>query len=213
MDAEVALRGEDGWGRWRTLLGQLVGRRNGLAAELAAAYMLGPSHPPPLLDATALERHIDNCWMAGGAGADEDDGGALRRSLPAAASPASFGSGKLTEAFPSTALGRNGDAAAGRGAAGMPPARLSVAGLEIPANLVRRILHGEDGLGGPGSPDEEQRVAAALGYVAHIVERLAAYLDIPLRYPPIHPPLCAGAIDAGPASLSPTQSPQAPTQG
>ncbi|GAX84891.1 hypothetical protein CEUSTIGMA_g12312.t1 [Chlamydomonas eustigma] len=64
-----------------------------------------------------------------------------------------------------------------------PPAKLSIVGLEIPPQLVRLILHGEDGLGGPGSPDEEARMAAALGYMAHMVERLAFYLDVPLRYP------------------------------
>ena len=60
------------------------------------------------------------------------------------------------------------------------PLRLSVAGIEIPSNLVRCILHGLDGL---GEADEEARIAAALGYVVHIVERLSFYLDIPLRFP------------------------------
>lgn len=59
--------------------------------------------------------------------------------------------------------------------------RLLVCGLELHPNLARRGLEGTMGWG--GDYDEEQRVAAALGYVAHIVDRLAAFLDIPLRFP------------------------------
>ena len=60
------------------------------------------------------------------------------------------------------------------------PIHLSVVGIELPADLVRRILHGLDGQVGP---DEETRIAAALGYIAHILDRLSFYLDIPLRFP------------------------------
>ena len=47
----------------------------------------------------------------------------------------------------------------------------------------------------------DNRAAAALGYVAAMVDRLAGYLDVPLRYPLLllgsrsavleHPPSCA----------------------
>ena len=47
----------------------------------------------------------------------------------------------------------------------------------VPPDLVRRILYD-----GEGSFDEGHRLAAALGYVAHIVDRLALYLDVPLRW-------------------------------
>ncbi|KAF6258716.1 hypothetical protein COO60DRAFT_1089462 [Scenedesmus sp. NREL 46B-D3] len=59
--------------------------------------------------------------------------------------------------------------------------RLLVAGLELPANLSKRGLQGSMGWG--GDFDEEARVAAALGYVAHMVQLLSIYLEVPLRYP------------------------------
>ncbi len=59
--------------------------------------------------------------------------------------------------------------------------RLSICGLELPASLARRGLQGT--MGWNGTYDEEQRVAAALGAMAHAVERLAWVLGIPLRYP------------------------------
>eukprot|EP00955_Chlamydomonas_euryale_P012337 132668-Chlamydomonas_euryale.AAC.1 len=68
----------------------------------------------------------------------------------------------------------------GGGPRGAPsPVRLAIVGLEVPADLLRRVLYD-----GEGSFDEEQRAAAALGYIAHVVDRLAAYLAVPLRYPP-----------------------------
>ena len=163
-DAERSLQGEQGVGRWQALVAETVGRRNVMVSELACAYQVGPSHPSSALDAAALERHIDSCWMAGGMDDDGDD----REAEPAGqlVSSSSRNNGSL-QRFPN-----------GRGS---PASRLSVVGLEIPPDLIRRILH--DGPGGPGSTDEEQRIAAALGYMAHIVERLAAYLDVPLRYP------------------------------
>lgn len=47
--------------------------------------------------------------------------------------------------------------------------------------MAKRSLQGS--VGWDGDADEEQRVAAALGYAAHAAERLAAYLDVPLRFP------------------------------
>jgi len=59
--------------------------------------------------------------------------------------------------------------------------RLLVGGLELPSTLSKRGLQGSMGWG--GDLDEEARVAAALGYVAHVVSLLSTYLDVPLRYP------------------------------
>lgn len=59
--------------------------------------------------------------------------------------------------------------------------RLSICGLELPPSLARRGLEGT--MGWNGTYDEEQRVAAALGAMSHVVERLAWVLGIPLRYP------------------------------
>lgn len=67
-----------------------------------------------------------------------------------------------------------------------PPAqpltpRLQICGLELRPDLAKRGIQGC--LGWDGDSDEEQRIAAALGYVALVTERLAGYLDVPLRFP------------------------------
>ncbi len=59
-------------------------------------------------------------------------------------------------------------------------ARLTICGLELEPDLAKRALDGDGwGLGAA----EAERAAAALGYMARLAERLAALLDVPLRYP------------------------------
>ena len=70
-------------------------------------------------------------------------------------------------------------------------ARLVIGNLELDAGLVERALQGL--LGWDKEPEDEQHIAVALGYVAHLVDRLAAYLHVPLRYP-IHPGQSISAI-------------------
>jgi hypothetical protein len=53
-------------------------------------------------------------------------------------------------------------------------------------------------MGWGGDLDEEARVAAALGYVAHIVALLSSYLDVPLRYPLIPSSSRSFIIDPAP---------------
>ena len=62
------------------------------------------------------------------------------------------------------------------------PCRLLVAGLELSPQVAKRGLEGSMGWDG-AHHDEEQRVAAALGYVAAMVRLVAGYLDVPLRFP------------------------------
>ncbi len=50
-----------------------------------------------------------------------------------------------------------------------PHARLLIYGLDVAPNLARRGLEGT--MGWNGQYDEEQRVAAALGYMAHVVSK------------------------------------------
>ena len=161
------MSGVEGVGRWKVLVAALVGRRNQLVSELARAYQMGPSQPPPPLDADALERHIDSCWMAGGMGGDDEEVGHRRRKQM---DPYSRMAKRDEEGRSFQHQSKVEDSSA---------VQLAVAGLEITPNIVRHILHGQDGL---SSPDEDIRVAAALGYVAHIVALLSRYLDVPLRY-------------------------------
>lgn len=70
-------------------------------------------------------------------------------------------------------------------------ARLVIAGLELDPGQVEKGLEGL--LGWDKDPEDEQTIAVALGYVAHLVDRLAAYLHVPLHYP-IHPGQSVSAI-------------------
>lgn len=57
-----------------------------------------------------------------------------------------------------------------------------VGGLELEPDLARRAAD-PDGGGWRAGGAAAERAAAALGYVARLVQRLAALLDVPLRYP------------------------------
>ncbi|CAD7696004.1 unnamed protein product [Ostreobium quekettii] len=58
---------------------------------------------------------------------------------------------------------------------------LSVVGLDLPPGLVKQVVDGL--MGWSSDPDQCQRTAAALGYVAHMVHLLGLYLDVPPRFP------------------------------
>ncbi|GLI61802.1 hypothetical protein VaNZ11_004305 [Volvox africanus] len=64
--------------------------------------------------------------------------------------------------------------------------RLAVMGLELPPDLIKRSLQGSarwSPLGLGQRYDADQRTAAGLGYLAAIVDLMASYLGVPLRYP------------------------------
>jgi hypothetical protein len=56
------------------------------------------------------------------------------------------------------------------------PPPLAVLGLVLNPDLAKRSMEGS--VGWEGTFDEEQRAAAALGYVAHLVDRIAIYCDV-----------------------------------
>lgn len=60
-------------------------------------------------------------------------------------------------------------------------ALLTIGGLDLDPLLGRGGLDGV--MNWEGDKQEMRRAAAALGYLASVVERLGFYLDIPLRYP------------------------------
>ena len=60
-------------------------------------------------------------------------------------------------------------------------ALLTIGGLDLDPLLGRGGLDGI--MNWEGDKREMRRAAAALGYLAAVVERLGFYLDIPLRYP------------------------------
>ncbi|KAL6760852.1 hypothetical protein V8C86DRAFT_3024167 [Haematococcus lacustris] len=142
------------------------------AAQSPAARTAAPSLLPPQQTQLNHVTHLSRQQQGAAHGAGGPDW-ARPHDLDWAEQPAERGA----------ATGRSG-ALQGAGRVGggglLPTPQLLVLGLELPEDLARRSLEGA--VGWSGSFDEEQRVAAALGYVAHLVDALAVYLDIPLRY-------------------------------
>ena len=68
---------------------------------------------------------------------------------------------------------------------------LTIGGLDLDPLLGRGGLDGI--MNWEGDKQEMRRAAAALGYLASVVERLGFYLDVPLRYP-IKPGNCKTVI-------------------
>ena len=62
-------------------------------------------------------------------------------------------------------------------------ARLAIGSLDLEPSLGRRSSESLSALGWESDVDEQRRVAAALGYAAHVTHHLAGYLGVPLRYP------------------------------
>jgi hypothetical protein len=68
--------------------------------------------------------------------------------------------------------------------------------------VAKRGLEGSMGWDG-SHHDEEQRVAAALGYVAHMVHLLSQYLDVPLRFPLLPRSSRSQVVDPAPLQQQP----------
>lgn len=223
LQATEQLEGPAGYGEYRRLRAQLIARRNRLVADLGRVFEIGPiltSH----LDASPLDEQLE-AFFGGTMAAAQT----LRPATPPLASPSkplspasphqqrlqpppsslappdalqrsSIGSvgsvGALTAA--GSELCGVSDGSGGRPAA--PPARLSIAGLELAPDLAKRGLEGA--VGRNGHFDEDQRAAAALGYVCQVLDLLSRYLDVPLRYP-VKPGASTSAIcDFAPALSS-----------
>ncbi|GBF94205.1 hypothetical protein Rsub_06475 [Raphidocelis subcapitata] len=177
-DAHSVLAGPGGRGRWREVHAALVARRNRLVTELGEVFRLGPapvSQLRPSLLAAKLE--ADSWWAADG-GIEAGGGG---------------GSGGGSSG--------GGGGGGGGGSVSLSSARLQICGLELGLDLARRSLAGS--LGWDGESDEEQRVAAALGYVAAVTERLAWYLGVPLRFPLVPRGSRSAVLDPAPVHQQP----------
>lgn len=70
-------------------------------------------------------------------------------------------------------------------------ALLTIGGLDLDSLLGRGGLDGI--MNWQGDKQEMRRAAAALGYLAAVLERLGFYLDVPLRYP-IKPGNCKSVV-------------------
>jgi hypothetical protein len=171
-EARESLEGQEGAGRLRAALQELVPRRCALVAAAAGVYRLGPTavrvlRPPPggLLDA-----QLDAAW-AGAAGADAGD--ALLLPPP---SPGGGGAAAASTAAAPSALFRQ-------------EVHLSIGGLELDASTWRKAFESD---GYEWDAGEDRAAAVALGQAAHLADRIAAYCEVQLRYPLI----CRGSTSA-----------------
>ena len=62
-------------------------------------------------------------------------------------------------------------------------ARLAIGSLSLEPYLARQSSEALPVLGQQSDREKEIKLAAALGYAAHVTHHLAAYLGVPLKYP------------------------------
>jgi len=143
-----------------------------MALQAGQVYRVGPTtvnifRPPPggLLDAQ-LEYHWTG--VAGDSMEKESQSGVLLQQEDDSA-------GSLVQAF------SGGSAADGHGSAlCQKEVRMTVGGITLTPAVWK---HAFDPEGYEWDPAEDKAAAVALGYVAHLVDKLACYLGVPLRYP------------------------------
>ncbi|KAL3144730.1 hypothetical protein ABBQ38_001851 [Trebouxia sp. C0009 RCD-2024] len=167
--ADLVLKGPQGRMQYRPLHAQLVGRRCRMACSLATVYAVGPQtvtvcQAPPQ---GFLEDQLERGWWAGSEAGSSCGGSPKALVVSQRRQPATAKNG-----FRQAAL-------------------LTIGGLDLDPLLGRGGLDGI--MNWEGDKQEMRRVAAALGYLASVVERLGFYLDVPLRYP-IKPGNCKTVI-------------------
>ncbi|BDA44341.1 hypothetical protein COCOBI_05-5250 [Coccomyxa sp. Obi] len=169
QEAARLLEVEGRGSRLHHLQRQLVARRCRMAVALGRIYNVGPRtvtepEPPPR---GFLWDQLDDLWFTE----------FVLTKAPELPQP---NEASDLEPPPSPALSDHGSYASSVSRF-REVARLAVGGLELEPDVVRRAADPDGGwrVGGP----EAERAAAALGYVARLVQRLASLLDVPLRYP------------------------------
>ncbi|KAL4854482.1 UV radiation resistance associated protein [Chlorella vulgaris] len=164
-EAQAALRGEAGRGALVAVLRELVARRCLMVCQLGSILQLGPTSVS-ILEAPPggyLEDRLEQQWA-----------GAAPSSSPGSSSSMGFGSpARPWQDRPCIMHSASGNAY-------RQEMRLSIGGLEIQPGVWRGAL---DGGAYESDPSDARAAGVALGYVAQMVDRLAAYLDVPLRYP------------------------------
>eukprot|EP00887_Chlorella_sp_A99_P000545 scaffold17.g545.t1 len=151
-DAEASLAGEEGRGRLVAALRELVARRCLMVAQLGAIFKVGP------MTVTLAEAppggYLEDRLDQQWAGSGSGAAGLLRVP-PGAGAGALESPGKLRREV-----------------------RLSIGGLEVRPAVWRKAFD-EDGY--ERDWEEDRAAGAALGDAAQLVDRLSAYLDVPLR--------------------------------
>lgn len=158
--ADVMVKGPEGGLRWRPLHAALVGRRCSMATLLGKLYAVGPQ-TVTVCQAPAngfLEDQLERGWWAG------SDAGSSCSGSPKALI--------VTRRKQATNASKNGFRQA---------ALLTIGGLDLDPLLGKGGLNGI--MNWEGDRHDMRKAAAALGYLAAVVERLGFYLDVPLRYP------------------------------
>jgi len=80
-------------------------------------------------------------------------------------------------------------------------ARLAIGTLSLEPYIERQKSDNLASLGRQSDKEKDMRLAAALGYAAHVTHHLAGYLGVPLKYP-IKPANSRSAVVEGQAPVS-----------
>jgi len=79
-------------------------------------------------------------------------------------------------------------------------ARLAIGSLSLEPYIERQRSDNLASLGRQSEKERDMRLAAALGYAAHVTHHLADYLGVPLRYP-LRPANSRSAVLEGQAAV------------
>jgi len=159
----VAFTGEEGQGRLAAALKVLVSRRCFIALQAAAVYRLGPTAVQVLRAPSGLLDHQLEAQWAGAADVPEEEGATVAVACESGATDAP---GPLGQSV--------------RDMLCRPEMRLTIGGVELNPAVWR---HAFDPEGYQWDSAQDKAAAVALGHAAHLVDRLAAYLGVQLRYP------------------------------
>ena len=189
---EASLEGEEGRGRLEGALRELVARRCLMTAQLGWILRLGPSSiqvlqsPPGGL----LDEQLEIQW----AGSGIDTAAMSDGSSPSYVIPLPENLDPLTTKnsyYNSTNNGRNTAGAGASGGSLVPQpsggsallrheTRLAICGVSLDSAVWRNAF---DPGGYEWDAAQDKAASVALGYAALLVDKLAEYLGVPLRYP------------------------------
>lgn len=173
---EASLDGEEGRGRLAGALRELVARRCLMTAQLGWILRLGPSSMQVLQSPPGglLDEQLEIHWA--GSGMDTAAGSATPSSyvVPLPETGLSLGINSHNDVSPSSPERSTGSALLRR------ETRLAICGINLDSAVWR---HAFDPGGYEWDPAQDKAASVALGYAALLVDKLAQYLGVPLRYP------------------------------
>jgi hypothetical protein len=167
---QTSLKGEEGRGRLAMALRELIARRCLMTVQLGWILRLGPAtmRMPVTPPGGLLDAQLEHQWAGGGgasggvSGSGGGGGGGSQRKL----SPRGGGQrGGTAEMYLQEEV------------------RLAICGLGLDSSV---WAHAFDPGGYDWDPNQDKAASVALGYAALLIEKLAEYLGIVLRYPVVY---------------------------